>query len=204
MLAKSLAVPAAILGLVVALTACSPASSIKHADPRETPVSDITPDETVEEKPTPTPEPEVEAGSLESPMPRGAAMEIYSGSEDNVIASVSAVVKDWNAGAAIAQANQFNEAAQPGTHYVAVEYTFTGKNKTEPANVSYLLTDWTLATEDGTLIADTSVVLPDGWPESYDLPDLYQGQTGTAVVVYQVPDAAAALFAQAYGKYVTL
>lgn len=149
---------------------------------------------------------ESEAGTLDAPYERGHAMSIFQGDESNTLADVTVAVKDWDAGAAIAQANQFNEAAQPGYHYVAVEYTFTGRNKTEPANVSLLLYDWSLATDDGTLIAEsnTSVVLPDGWNQTYDVNDLYDGQTGAAVVVYQVPDTAGALFATAYGKYVTL
>lgn len=198
---KSLAVTAAILGVAIALTGCGQPSS------QSVPGGNTKPAATEESTaPEPAPEPAAEEGSLETPYPVGYAASVFQGDEDNTLATISAAILDPNAGAAIAQANQFNDAAQPGYHYVAVEYTFTGRNKTEPANVSLLLYDWSLATDDGTLIAEsnTSVVLPDGWNQTYDVNDLYDGQTGAAVVVYQVPDTAGALFATAYGKYVTL
>jgi hypothetical protein len=147
-----------------------------------------------------------EGGTLAHPFPAGYVVSVFQGSEDNTLANITAAVKDWNAGAAIAQANQFNDPAQPGYHYVAVEYTVTGANKTEPADVSMLMYDWTLAQTDGTLIAESnSVVMPDDWNQTYDLPDLYEGQSGSFVIVYQVPDAyTGALLAQAYGKYLSL
>ncbi|KJL45018.1 DUF2510 domain-containing protein [Microbacterium trichothecenolyticum] len=147
------------------------------------------------------------AGTLESPHPAGYALTIYQGDPDNTLATLTVAIKDPNAGAAIAAANQFNDPAQPGYHYVAVEYTFTGASKTEPANVTSLLWDWSLAQTDGTLIGEsnTTVVYPDGWNNAYDVNDLYEGQTGSAVVVYQVPDSyTGPLLATAYGQYVAL
>lgn len=64
------------------------------------------------------------------------------GDPDNILATLTVAIKDANAGAAIAQANQSNDAARAGYHYVAVEYTFAALSKTEPANVSMFLGDW--------------------------------------------------------------
>jgi hypothetical protein len=169
--------------------------------------SDDKPAPIAEESEAPEPEPEEENGTLENPLPLGYPASVYQGSVDNTLATVTVAILDPNANVAIAQANQFNDAAQPGYHYVAIQYTFTGESKTEPASVSQLLWDWSLAEEDGTLISEsnTFVVMPDSWANPYDVNDLYQGQTGSAVVIYQVPDNyAGKLFATAYGSYITL
>jgi hypothetical protein len=171
--------------------------------------SDDKPTVTEQEEPAeePEPEPEPEAGGLDNPLPLGYEASIYQGSPDNTLATVTVGILDPNANVAIAQANQFNDAAQPGYHFVAIQYTFTGTNKTEPANVSTLLWDWSLAQEDGTLIGEsnTFVVMPDAWTEPYDVNDLYEGQTGSCVVIYQVPDAyTGKLLATVYGSYISL
>jgi hypothetical protein len=168
-------------------------------------VSPVQP-EAPEEQPAPEPE-QPTAGSLDNPYPQGYVAGIYEGSPDNTLADITVAIKDPNAGAVIAQANQFNDPAAPGYHYVAVEYTVTGRSTVEPANVSYLLFDWSLATADGTLIPETSttVVYPTGWNHTYDVNDLYDGQTASVVVIYQVPDSyTGALYATAYGSYITL
>lgn len=195
---KILAVLAASAALVLGLTACGASTPPPSAVPPTAPA----------ETSAPAPEPaEPEAGSLENPYPVGHIATVWEGTEDNVLLTISAAVKDANAGVAIAQANQFNDPAQPGYHYLAVEYTVTGMSKTEPVNVSWTLTDFSLAQADGILIAEsnTIVVYPDGWSQSYDVNDLYAGQTGTAVVLYQVPDAyTGPLFVTAYGSYIAL
>ncbi|WP_374200415.1 DUF308 domain-containing protein [Microbacterium sp. CFH 31415] len=175
-------------------------------DDTKTDVGNSVEEEPAEEEPAEEPA-APEAGSLENPHPKGYVASIFQGDEDNTLAEVSVAIKSADADAVIAQANQFNDPAQEGYHYVAVDYTITGANKTEPASASMLLYDWTLAQEDGTLIAENSsmVVLPDGWNQTYDLNDLYEGQTGVATVIYQVPDSyTGTLYATAYGSYITL
>lgn len=154
-------------------------------------------------EPEPTPTPEV--GTLENPFPVGYTLTVYQGTEDNELAGVVISLKEANANKAIAQANQFNDPATNGTHYVAVEYAITGLSD-EPQSASVLLWDWSLALDDGTLIpeADT-VVLPSGWNQTWDVNDLYSGQSASVVVIYEVPDSyAGTLYVTAYGQYVAL
>jgi len=213
---KKLTLPAIVLAgaLALMLAGCS-GSGISKAEAKDdsAAVAEQTEPvkaEPVKEKPVKEPvAPKVvapAAGTLANPHPIGYSASIYQGSKDNVLATVTVAVKDWNANAAIAQANMFNDVSQPGYHYVAIEYTFTGANPTEPASAYMLLTNWTLSQPDGVMIAESgnSVVLPDDWNEVYDLPDLYQGQIGSVVVIYQVPDTAGALLATAFGQYIAL
>ena len=198
-----------LLIIVVSVNLASSGSN-PSGGPADKPAAEASTEPVDEESAAPVEEPEPaapELGTLDNPFPLGYSLSIYQGSPDNTLASMTVAVKDWNANAAIAQANQFNDPAQPGFHYVAVEYTITGANTTEPASASQLLYDWTLSQADGVMIAETnsSLSYPDGWNQTYDLPDLYEGQTGAVVVVYQVPDAyTGALFATAYGQYVAL
>jgi len=205
---KKLAAPAVALALLLALTACGGQPSSNAVPQGDTKPATSEPAEPAAEKPKPTPtEKPAEEGTLAKPYPVGYVVSIYEGDPDNELATLTVAIKDANAGAAIAQANQFNEPAQPGYHYVAVEYTMTGSSATEPANMSWLLSDWSLAQTDGVLIGEnnTGVVMPDGWNDTYMVNDLYQGQVGAAVVVYQVPDAyTGPLLATAYGKYLSL
>ena len=198
----------ALLLLIIIIGSLNRPADVDDPDPVGQ--SQVDEEEPAEEEPVVEEEEEPaepEAGTLENPFPKGYELEIYQGSPDNTLATMTVAIKEANANASIAQANQFNEPAQPGYHYVAVDYTITGASKDEPASASVLLWDWTLSTDDGTQIGEsnTTVVLPDGWNQVYDLNDLYEGQTGTATVIYQVPDDyKGTLFATAYGQYVTL
>lgn len=143
-------------------------------------------------------------GSIENPLPAGYPFGIWDVDPDDPWATITIAVKDANADAAIAAASELNDTAQPGRHYVAVEYVVTAEAD-EPVWVEDLVGDWTLSQTDGVQIpaSDSVVVMPDGWTAPADVNDVYGGQTASAVVLYQVPDAyGGPLLASAYGAYV--
>ena len=143
-------------------------------------------------------------GSIDNPLPAGYPFGIWDVDPDDPCATITIAVKDPNADAAIAAASGLNDTARPGHHFVAVEYVVTAEAD-EPVWVEDLVGDWTLSQADGVQIpaSDSVIVMPDGWTAPADVNDLYEGQTASAVVLYQVSDAyTGPLLASAYGAYV--
>jgi hypothetical protein len=203
---KKCLIPAFMLVGAITLAGCgSPSSQSLPQGGSDVTAKDQTA-EVVEVEPEPEPV-EVKQGPLDNPYPVGHVATIWEGDEDNVLFTLTATIKDGNAGAEIAQANSYNEPAAAGHHFVAIEYTLTGESKEEPTNVSWVLSDWSLSLDDATIIPEdsTGAVMPDGWNQVYEVNDLYAGQSGSVVVLYQVPDSyQGTLYATAYGSYITL
>jgi hypothetical protein len=153
-----------------------------------------------------TPEPEYtpspaapEEGSLENPWPAGHTAHVTK--SDAPYYSVSAKLVSSNANQAMKDANQFNDPAPAGSHYVLVEYTFTGEgdDSVDPGVESF---DWQVADQDGHVYQSESAVTPGN--DLSGAPELYKGQVYTGQEAYIVPDSTTTLYVSALGKYIAL
>lgn len=138
-------------------------------------------DEAVASAPAETPaeEPAAEVGTRENPAPIGSTVE---GTEWTVV--VNSVTLGAND--AVAAANQFNEAPDPGTEYIVVNYTatYTGDDP-EGQMAAFVSVDYVTgagATVDKT---DKLVVAPE--PEIDTMSTLYSGASVTGNDAIQVP-----------------
>lgn len=143
--------------------------------------------------------PEPEAGSLENPFPAGYEVTITSGGADAY--SVVFRLIDADAGAALAQANQFNDPAPAGMKYVLIEATFTGLNNDFPTSPGGEMYTWNIS--DGSQLFQPAFAVTPGESIS-GAPDLYAGQSFTGQEAYLVPVDAAVLYMSALGSYVAL
>ncbi|GAA3773827.1 hypothetical protein GCM10022240_27120 [Microbacterium kribbense] len=194
------------IGLAAALTmmtACSAVSTITATDAPTSP--NVTYPEQhdaeassapVEAEPEST---EPEPGSLENPFPKGYTATITQDDEDYYSVTFDLIAADGDK--KVAEANQFNDKAPKGYHYVIIKATFTGLSSeaVRPGSEMY---DWQIADQDGNLYQPASVV-PVGESIS-GAPDLYKGQKFSGEEVYAVADSAKKLFMSALGSYLLL
>ena len=133
--------------------------------------SDGSDEEPAEEAPA-----EAVQGGRDNPYPVGSEI---SNSDWAVV--VNSVNQDGNA--TVSEANQFNEPAPAGSHYVIVNYTVTYKGA-ESGYSTEVGVD--VVTSAGNVIRgyDNLVVLADG----FGLDEMYQGASATGSQAYLVPD----------------
>jgi hypothetical protein len=143
----------------------------------EAPAASAAPGESpVEESPA-----QSEAGTRDAPVALGAAIT----SEDWTVV-VNSVNRDGTA--AVADGNQFNDAAPAGSHYEIVNYTVT-YNGADSAYAAFVGVD--MVTTSGNVVDSFSnpVVLAD----SFGLDELFAGASATGSAAYLIPDGDAAL-----------
>jgi hypothetical protein len=185
------------LGMLVGVAA-SIADSTEDKAPSTSQEKPAAPaeEEPAEEEPAAEPE----TGGLDNPWPKGYEPTITESGAD--LYTVAFTLVDGDANAAIHEANQFNEAAPAGQHYVIIEATFTGLDADFPVSPGSAMWDWSIADQDGAIYQSGLVVTPG---ESISgAPDLYKGQSYTGQEAYLVPDGTTVLYMSALGKYVTL
>ncbi|WEG09301.1 hypothetical protein PU630_01690 [Microbacterium horticulturae] len=193
------------LALVAALatTGCSAvaaASASPSTEPDVVYPDGYGPDDASEaDEPTDPVETTPDVGTLDNPYPQGEAAVISQDDEDYY--SVAFTLADADADKEVAAANQFNDKAPSGFHYVVVEATFTGLSS-EAVDPAVEMWDWQIADQDGNLYQSASIVTDT--TELDDAPELHKGQKYTGVEVYAVPDATEALYMSALGSYVAL
>jgi hypothetical protein len=171
--------------IFVALTACS-APRVDVAEPKKEPVTQA---ET--EKPTP-PAPGPVEGSREAPLPFGQQVTVYDtvGGDDLWQITVDA---PFDATAAIAAENMFNEVPAPGNVYLAipVHAVWQGANPVDPwMDWEYGL-DVAFVSATGETTENEFLVQP--WPSIADISELYQGGTADFTALVEVPAGVAGL-----------
>lgn len=145
-------------------------TTVTQSDESEQP-TDETAEEPAEEAPV-----EAAQGSRENPVPVGTEV---SNSDWSVV--VNSVNPDGNA--IVSEANQFNEPAPAGSHYVIVNYTVTYKGA-ESSYAGEVMLDLVTSTGNVVNSYDTLVVLGDGM----GLDELYSNASATGSQPFLVPD----------------
>jgi hypothetical protein len=171
---RTLLLPALALVGALTLAGCSSPSTV--TEPDEATAS--TPAEVAE---TPAAAPAAEVGTRENPAPIGATV---TGDEWTVV--INSVTLGAPAADAVAGANQFNDAADPGTEFIVVNYTatYTGTDAdgSMPALVGVEYVTGAGQTVSG---LDKIVVAPE--PAIDTVSTLYSGASATGNTAIQVP-----------------
>lgn len=140
------------------------------------PAESEQPEEDAAEEPAEEAPAEAAQGSRDNPAPVGTEI---SNSDWSVV--VNSVNPDGNA--VVSEANQFNEPAPAGSHYVIVNYTVTYKGADSSYAAEVMLD---LVTSTGNVVNsyDALVVLTDGM----GLDELYTDASATGSQAFLVPD----------------
>lgn len=195
-------IAAAALVLALTITGCSSAKYADGDSPKAPSTQEQPKDEPKDTAPSEEPAPPTPVqGTLANPYPAGSTLTM-SDAGNNELYTISAVMTNGDAAAAVIEANQFNDLPPAGMKYVLVDITFTGIDAVKPVSPSSESYSFKLADEQGVLYNQATVVVPG--VEMYTAGDLYAGQSFTGQAAFIVPADQRALFLTAVGSYLAL
>lgn len=190
---------AAIAIASVALTGCSG----KKLEEKSSlpPAAQAEKDAAATAKPTATPKPAPlpALGTLANPGAIGAAINGTDYTGATYTLTFGALTD--NANQIVADTNQFNDVAGPGTHYVILNATITNTSTDATASVrpGTAVYDLTLTDSTGKSYDQKSTVLDNGMSGANEI---YAGQTATGDMAFLVLDGATGLVAGSGGVFV--
>lgn len=134
-------------------------------------------------------------GTRENPFAAGATLSGSTAGVDEATLTIGQAT--WDADAAVAAENQFNDPAGAGNSYVLVPLTITNV-ASEDAVTPWLAFRVKYVAADGRSFDEASAVIPQ---ELDDVGDLYKGGVGTGNIAFVIPKDAqkSGLWAVTYG-----
>lgn len=203
------AIAAALLFIIVVGSIAS-ANRGASTEPVDSASDELTPGQKAEREaaeeepvsePEPAPAPVPEVGTLANPAPVGSVTTVTQGDGATYDLVINGV--NWDANTAVAQENQFNDAAAPGFHYIWLTSTITNTTAdaakaVRPGSAAYTMT---VTDQTGASYSQVSVVLPD---DLGMMSEIYAGQSATGNIAFMVPDSTTTLVAGLGGVFTAL